>query len=204
VIGSFLAGALAGYAIAIPVGAVAVLIVELGIRRGFRVGAAAGMGAATADGLYAGLAMAGGTAVAAAIGPFQEPLRIVAAGVLTGVALRGFVSLLLGPRGVSSGTDLPVSALATWLRFTAITLLNPATVVYFAALILGLPSLSDQPGERIAFVLGAFLASASWQLILAGTGAVAHHRLPGRFQIAVSVFGNLLILYFAVGVALGR
>ncbi len=36
-----LAGALAGYAIAIPVGAIAVLIVELGIRRGFAVGAAA-------------------------------------------------------------------------------------------------------------------------------------------------------------------
>jgi arginine exporter protein ArgO len=97
-----------------------------------------------------------------------------------------------------------VSALGTWLRFTAITLLNPATVVYFAALILGLPSLSDQPGERAAFVLGAFLASASWQLVLAATGAVAHHRLPGRFQVAVSIFGNLLILYFALGIALGR
>jgi len=41
---SFVAGALAGWAIAIPVGAIAVLIVEIGIRRGFRLAAAASAG----------------------------------------------------------------------------------------------------------------------------------------------------------------
>jgi hypothetical protein len=62
---SFLAGVVAGYAIAIPVGAIAVLIVELGVRRGFRVAAAAGVGAGTADGLYAALAALGCAALAA-------------------------------------------------------------------------------------------------------------------------------------------
>ena len=66
---SFVAGALAGYAIAIPVGAIAVLIVELGIRRGFRIAASAGAGAAAADGLYATLAVIGGTAIAVILEP---------------------------------------------------------------------------------------------------------------------------------------
>lgn len=202
-IGSFIAGALAGYAIAIPVGAIAVLIVELGIRRGFRVAAAAAAGAATADGLYALVAMAGGTAVAGALAPFEAPLRIVAAGVLVGIALRGLVWLLPGPRGVPSGAHLPANPVAMYLRFVAITLLNPATVIYFAALILGRPSLSASPAERAAFVVGAFVASLSWQLVLATIGAVAHHRLPPRFQLAISVFGNVLILALAIGVATG-
>ena len=37
---AFVAGALAGWAIAIPVGAIAVLIMETGIRRGFQIGRA--------------------------------------------------------------------------------------------------------------------------------------------------------------------
>lgn len=200
---AFLAGALAGLAIAVPVGAVAVLIVELGIRTGFRVAAAAGLGAATADGLYAGLAMVGGSAVAAGLAPFEGALRIVAAGALVGIALRGLLLMLLGPRGVPSAAQTRRGVVATYLRFVAITILNPATIVYFAALILGMPSLTAEPAGRASFVAGAFLASAAWQLVLAGTGAIAHHRLPGRFQQAISLLGYLVILGFAVTIATG-
>ncbi len=37
-------GVLAGYGIAIPVGAIAILIIEMGLRRGFRLGFMAGAG----------------------------------------------------------------------------------------------------------------------------------------------------------------
>ena len=52
-IDTLLAGAVAGYGIAIPVGAIAILILETGLQRGFRLAAAAGTGAAVADGIYA-------------------------------------------------------------------------------------------------------------------------------------------------------
>ena len=200
---SFVAGAVAGYAIAIPVGAIAVLIVEIGIRRGFRTAAAAGAGAASADGLYAALAAAGGAAIAGVLEPLARPLKIIAIGALLGIGLRGLVMMLLGPRGVAGNAVLPVRLVGTYLRFLALTLLNPATVIYFAALILGLPNLGRGPGERAAFVAGAFLASLSWQTTLAGVGAVAHHRLPPRFQVAISLLGNLVIVGFAVLLARG-
>jgi threonine/homoserine/homoserine lactone efflux protein len=201
---AFLAGALAGYAIAIPVGAIAVLIVELGIRRGFAVGAAAGAGAASADGLYAGLAMVGGSAVADAIAPHEAAFRLVAAAVLVGVALRGFLRLLRRPSDPPSRSDPPRDLLGTYLRFVAITLVNPMTVVYFAALSLGLPTVSAAGDVgRAAFVVGAFGASLSWQLVLAALGAIAHHRLPARFQLLIGLAGNLLIVGFAVVVATG-
>ena len=200
---SFVAGAIAGYAIAIPVGAIAVLIVEIGIRRGFRTAAAAGAGAASADGIYAALAAVGGGALAVALEPLARPLKIVAIGALLGIGLRGLVLMLLGPRGVAGNAELPVRRGGTYLRFLALTLLNPATVIYFAALILGLPNLGRGPDERIAFVAGAFLASLSWQTTLAGVGAIAHHRLPPRFQVAISLLGNFVIIGFAVVLAQG-
>lgn len=199
---AFVAGLFAGWAIAIPVGAIAVLIMETGIRRGFRVAAAAGAGAASADGAFATLAVVGGTALAAVLEPLERPLRIVAIGALLGIGLRGLLRMTIAQRGVPAGAVLPAHALPTYLRFLGLTLLNPATVIYFAALILALPDVGRGPGERGAFVAGAFLASLSWQLVLAAVGAVAHHRLPARFQTGVSLLGNLVICGFAVLLAL--
>jgi threonine/homoserine/homoserine lactone efflux protein len=83
---AFLAGVAAGYGIAVPVGAIAVLIVGLTARTSLRVGAAAGLGAATADGLYALVAVLGGAALAGLIAPAATPLRWGAALVLLGLA----------------------------------------------------------------------------------------------------------------------
>ena len=59
--GALLAGIFAGYAIAVPVGVIAVLIIETGMAGGLRRGLAAGAGAATVDLVYcAGALGAGG------------------------------------------------------------------------------------------------------------------------------------------------
>ena len=49
----------------------------------------------------------------------------------------------------------------------------------------------------VLFVAGAFLASLSWQTLLAGVGAFARHRLSARVQTAAIIFGNLLVLAMA-------
>lgn len=195
---SFIAGALAGYAIAIPVGAIAILILDVGIRRGFRSAAAAGAGVASADGLYALVAVIGGTAIGLALEPLERPLRVVAIGALLGIGLRGLVAAWLGPRPERRGNLTAEPAVRTYARFLGLTLLNPATVIYFAALVLAVPNLGNEPAERAAFALGAFLASLSWQTTLAAIGAVAHRRLPAQFQVVVSVLGNLAICGFAL------
>ena len=86
---AFLSGLVAGYGIAIPVGAIAVLIVEVGIKCGFRCAFFAGAGAATADLVYAGLAVIGGAALAGPVRAVDEPLRIVSAVVLVLIAVVG-------------------------------------------------------------------------------------------------------------------
>ena len=51
-----IAGLLAGWGVAIPLGAIGVMVVDLGMRGGLRPAAAAAAGVATADFLYAVLA----------------------------------------------------------------------------------------------------------------------------------------------------
>ncbi len=226
VIEAFLKGLGAGYGIAIPVGAVAVLIVEAGLRRGFLVAEAAGLGAASADGVYATVAAGFGAALADLLVPIARPLRAVAVVVLVGIAARGLVGIVrerarasrstadgvpspdpggaTGPSGERvAPVHAPRSARRTYVAFLAITLANPMTVVYFAALIIGLQATGTGPAEKAAFVAGAFAASLSWQTVLAVAGAVLHHRLGGGIRAAVSLAGNLIVLAFAASIALG-
>jgi arginine exporter protein ArgO len=204
---AFLAGVVAGYGVAIPVGAIAVLIVDTALRRGLQIGLAAGAGAATADGAYALVAAVAGTAIAGAIAPIVVPLRWLSVVVLGVIAARGLNTLRRavatgGAAGGDAGGGEPGPS-GTYARFVGLTIINPTTVVYFAALILGLPALGSETGERAAFVAGALLASISWQSLLAVVGSLAHRRLPPSARTATSLVGNLIVLGLALNIARG-
>jgi arginine exporter protein ArgO len=200
---SFVAGVFAGYGVAIPVGAIAILIIDTALRRGPGPGLAAGAGAATADGVYALIAALAGAAVAALIAPVAVELRILSVVVLVVIAIRGFLGLA-GQRSAGTVDEVASSSLRrTYLTILGLTIVNPMTVIYFTALILGLPALGEGAAEKVAFVVGAFLASLSWQSLLAVGGSIFHKRLPPRLQVATSLVGNLIVLGFAFNIARG-
>jgi arginine exporter protein ArgO len=95
------------------------------------------------------------------------------------------------------------SARRTYVAFLGLTLLNPMTVTYFAALILGLGGTGTDPVEKIAFVAGALGASLSWQTLIAAVGAALHRRLAPRLRLAVGIVGNLIVLAFAAIIVVG-
>ena len=199
----FLTGVAAGYGIAIPVGAIALLIMDLGIRRGFWPAFAAGAGAATADLLYAALAVIGGTALAAAVESIGEGFRIVSGLVLVVIGLAGLARsrqpIVSTPAETRRG-DLPM----TYARFVGLTMINPTTIVYFAAVVIGLGVAGNlSMGEGALFITGAFLASLSWQTLIAAVCAFAGHRLSLRARRVISILGNLVILGLAVVILIG-
>lgn len=205
--GAFLAGLVAGYGVAVPVGAIAILILGLSARTSFRVGAAAALGVATADGLYAAVAVLGGAAVAAVIAPIAGPLRLVAATVLFALAAHGAWRALRSRAAaraatVNRGLDTAGRAFGGIL---ALTLLNPATVIYFAALVLGRNDATGRnPVGAGLFVLGAFLASASWQLLIAGGGTLVGRVLTGpRGRLVTALASSTIIAALAVVTLLG-
>ncbi|MFG2127254.1 LysE family transporter [Streptomyces sp. NPDC048751] len=182
--GALVAGLVAGYGIAIPVGAVGTYLVSLTARTSLRTGACAALGVATADGLYALLATVGGSAVAAVLRPVLGPLAWASALVLLALAALGAVTAVRRYRArhlTARSEPPPPSPARAFLSLLGITLLNPTTVLYFAALVLGTGTAdAAHPLAQGAFVLAAFAASASWQLLLAGGGALLGRALTGR------------------------
>lgn len=227
-------GLLAGYGVAMPVGAMSVLIVTVSAQVSLRRGMAAAMGVATADGLYALAAVVGGAALSGLIASAARPFELVSAAVLALLGAFGLVSALRSrrredapeplavpaavavpagqapgrPSGPDHGQGLGVAALSRsgWRAYgamTGLTLLNPVTVVYFGALVAGLPAgPAASAGAGAVFVAAVFCASASWQLLLAVGGAALRRLLTGpRGRLITALAGNAIILLLAVALA---
>ncbi|HEY6064556.1 MAG TPA: LysE family transporter [Thermoanaerobaculia bacterium] len=193
----FLQGLLAGYGIAIPVGGIAVLIVDAALRNGFRRGFFAASGAATADLLCAVAVAAAGGVVADALAPAARSLKLASGSLLVAIGAWGLVRAVRTKRGSDAPAERPDERtdLRTYLEFVGLTLVNPFTVAYFAAFVLG-GSAGELAGgrARAVFVAGFTLASLSWNTLLAAFGAATHRFLSPRAQVFVSALGNVLVI----------
>lgn len=198
-ISAFVAGVVAGYGVAIPVGAIGALLISLTARTSLRVGAAAALGVATADGLYALAAVLGGAALAKVIEPVADPMRWAAAIVLAGLAIKTVVDA----RKQSQRKE--VTARSAYFGLLGLTVLNPATIVYFGALVLGMQAdVVPDLVHGMMFVLGALLASASWQLLLAGSGSLVGRVLTGsRGRLVTALVSSGVIIVLAVRLVAG-
>lgn len=204
---ALLAGLLAGYGIAVPVGAVGTYLVSLSARTSLRTGVSAALGVASADGLYALAAVLGGSALASALRPALGPLRWMCVIVLAALAAWGAVGSVRQYRGrrlATRAAPAPPGTLRAYLTLLGVTLLNPTTVIYFAALVLGSQGGSAAgPAEQAVFVTAAFVASASWQVLLAGGGALLGRALTGhRGRLATALVASGVMTALALRMAL--
>ncbi|WP_033215562.1 LysE family transporter [Kitasatospora phosalacinea] len=202
-IAALVAGLLAGYGIAMPVGAVATYLVALTARTSLKVGSFAALGVATADGLYALIAVIGGSTLTHAIEPIMVPLRLASVSVLITLAVRSGATAVRQYRKHQTTTradEAPVSPARAYTALLGITMVNPLTVIYFAALVLGSQTATAPIySEQAVFVLAAFAASASWQLLLAGGGALLGRALTGsRGRLTTAMASSTLITALAI------
>lgn len=213
---ALLAGVVAGYAIAIPVGAIAALLITLGAQHGARVAAGGALGAATVDGLYATVAATAGAVIAPLIAAVEEPLRwisvvvLVVLGIMLALPAFRRRTAPITAATIDSGGDAEASARVRTTTFRrlfvtvgALTLVNPVTVVYFAALV-GSSTLAVDAGaaERLVFVVAAFAASLSWQLLLTTAGSLVGRVLTGPTGARVTALvGGALVIALAVRAA---
>ena len=197
-----LSGLVTGWAIAIPIGAVGAFLVTLTARSGLRVGSAAALGIASVDGVYAAAAVVGGSALSGLLAPIADPLRIASGVVLLVIGVLTAVHALATNGNVRETT--PMRPRAAFALFFGITAVNPTTVVYFAAIVLGNQQLVSNAAEGAVFVTAAFVASASWQLTLACGGAVLGRLVTGhRGRLVTGLVSAVVICLLAVHTMLG-
>jgi threonine/homoserine/homoserine lactone efflux protein len=197
---ALVAGILAGLGIAVPLGAIAVLLVNEGVTRGFREGAPGAIAVAVIDTIYCTAAVTFGVVAAPVISAWGRWPGLAGGTALIMIAALSLWRSLRRPAS-DDATDPPTGT--GWHRFAlflGLTAINPATLVYFAAIAVGLADLLQSPLAAGLFVVGVGTASVSWQLVVVAAGAMLSGRLTPRSRRVTALLGNVIVA--GLGVAM--
>lgn len=159
-------GLIIGFSIAAPVGPIGILCIRRTLTNGRTSGFISGLGAATADAIYGCIAGFGLTFISEFLVSQQLWFRLIGGFFLCYLGIRIFLSKP-SEWGISSkGSGLISNYASTFF----LTLANPTTIISFAAIFTGLGTI-DGSGNYISagiLVVGVFIGSATWWLILSG------------------------------------
>ncbi|MGB3495464.1 MAG: LysE family transporter [Elainellaceae cyanobacterium] len=196
-------GLLMGLAIAAPVGPIGVLCIRRTLAYGRWVGLLSGLGAATADGIYGCIAGFGLTFISNFLQGYAFWISFLGGLYLCYLGVKTFLSRPTEEAADASATGL----LAAYGSTVLLTLTNPATILSFVTLFAGI-GLVRAEGDYLsasALVLGVFLGSALWWVLLSGGVSIFRDRfnLQGlRWMNRIS--GLILIGFGAVALSLNR
>jgi threonine/homoserine/homoserine lactone efflux protein len=177
--GFFLKGLIIGFVIAAPVGPIGVLCAQRTLAHGRRAGFFSGMGAATADALYGFVAAFGLTIISDFLSGQQFWLRLGGGVVL---CFLGTKTLIEEPRECREVPKTLRRYAGMYTSTFLLTITNPMTIFSFAAVFagFGLAGAKGSLASAGTLVLGVFLGSALWWLLLVGIFSIYRRRHQGR------------------------
>jgi threonine/homoserine/homoserine lactone efflux protein len=191
-----LKGAVIGFAIAAPVGPIGILCIKRTLAGGRLAGLFTGLGAALADTLYG------------CIGAFG--LTVISTFLLgIDVWLKGIGGLFLLYLGVKTLLEKPakdradVKELGLFKDFATtffLTLTNPMTILSFMAILagLGLGDTHGNYGSAGLLVLGVFLGSLVWWLILAELVTLFRKKVSEKVFSWINRIAGAIIIAFGL------
>ncbi len=202
-----LIGISAGLALAIPVGPMALLLIDTTLRSGHKIGAAGALAMSTIDSCYAVLVFLAGTSVASILGSYGLLLSLGGATILLALGIQTIRKALQQSHASTGAKPNPdekhLTAGQTFLKFAAATAINPPTALYFLAIAPSLAGLtgSDPLVATLAFAGGVFLGSGVWQQALALAGLGIRNITTPRVRKIISLVGGSMIVALAISLA---
>lgn len=189
----FLQGLILGFSVAAPVGPIGLLCIQRTLEHGRLHGFVSGIGAASADAVYGTVAALGLSAVTAFLIGLQSWLQLGGGAFLLWFGLR---TALTRPGSRTAGAADSRGLTGAYVSVLLLTLANPATMLAFVAVFAGLGVGAQFGGHSSALllVIGVFVGSAAWWLILSLISGMLRHRLTPRAMRTVNVISGACII----------
>jgi len=199
-------GVATGLPMLVVVGPIALLLVDVGVRRGLRAGSPAALGVALGDVVLAVVVAVAGTALGSRLAPVADQLRIAAAVLVAAIAAHAVLSARRAGASDTDGSERSVPVLAPaggpgvsssehgtgrlLGGFAALTLANPLTLLVYTGVVVG----GGAGVGTAGWVTGMGLASLAVHHGWIGVGHVVGSALPsGALRVARYVAAGLLL-----------
>ena len=201
-------GFLVGFPIAVSPGPIFFLVLRRTLARGWRNGLVSGLGVATGDATYAALAAFGVAAVTTFLIAERRWIGLVGG---IGITLIGTLALKRPhpdppPRaGEGNRHNRPRAEegnrqfAGIYGTMVALTLSNPSTILSFTAVFAGLGiHVAGGWGPAIALVVGVWLGSVVWWILLTGVASRLRERLTPAIIRGFGLVSGIALVGFGV------
>ncbi|GAB4477250.1 MAG: LysE family transporter [Anaerolineae bacterium] len=189
-------GLIIGFAIAAPVGPIGVLCIRRTLAFGRLHGLLTGLGAATADAIYGGIAAFGLTTLSALLVDQRVWLQVLGGMFLIYLGVTTLRAPAAPLDGSETGHDPARPRLiGAYLSTLLLTLSNPLTILSFIGVLAGLgvgAGAGDLWGSLLV-VGGVFSGSLLWWLLLSGGVGMLRRRLGAAVLLWVNRLSGLVI-----------
>jgi threonine/homoserine/homoserine lactone efflux protein len=180
-----------GASIAAPVGPIGILCIRRCLVDGRIAGLMCGLGAASADALYGAVGAFALNGISAWLVRGRLSMTLAGSGFLLYLGVRIFRAP--PPETTATATG---SATGAYVSTFVLTLANPLTILSFAAAFAGMGASALDYGGVVTMLVGVFVGSAIWWLMLTTVAGTARGRLSPPFFVAINrVSGALLMLF---------
>ena len=196
----FIKGFIIGFSIAAPVGPIGILCIQRTLSQGNIQGLVTGLGAATADAIYGFIAAFGLTFISNFLVEQSVWFRLIGGLFLCYLGIKAFLSkpqdpmLFVGNRTIFSdyGTTF------------FLTLTNPMTILFFAGVFAGLGLVNESIAYTSAglMVIGVFIGSGTWWLLLSGATSILRSKINDQKLAWINKISGVVILVFGVAALL--
>ena len=190
----FLKAFIIGFSIAMPVGPIGLLCIKNTLSYGFKIGFAVGLGAALADSFYGFLAGGGLALISKFLIDYTFYIKIIG----------GLFLIYLGIKEIKSYKEIPNKAanikashfFKIVVTVLFLTLTNPATIISFIAIFAAIGGSSVGGFGLVTMILGVFLGSLFWWLILAGGVSKIKHKISDNLMKKIKILSGFVLCSF--------
>lgn len=187
-------GIILGFSIAAPVGPIGILCIRRTLQYGRLSGFFSGLGAAVADTLYGAIAAFGLSVISNFLLETQTWLRILGGLFLVLLGLRTFFA-----KATETVTKVSHKTIFTdFISTFFLTMTNPMTILSYIAIFasLGLSGIGHMHLDAMTLIIGVFLGSAFWWLILSEGITLFKKKINLSIMQSINrVAGSIIILF---------
>ncbi len=193
-----LKGIIVGLSASIPLGPIGVLCIQRTIMKGKKAGFVSGLGAATADGVFAILAGFGVSVVIDSLIEYQDALKIIGAVVL---AIMGAKLVTTNPaKQVRQPKKKNKKLWGDFASFFALTISNPMYLFVFIAVFAGFGLVGTESNTAsVLLLIAGILAGASlWWFTLTSIVSMFRSKFRLRRILYLNRITGVVIIFFGI------
>ena len=192
----FLKGIILGFSIAAPVGPIGILCIRKTLQFGRLPGLFSGLGAAMADSIYAIFAAFGLTFISDLLLEWQLWFKTIGGIFLIYLGIKTIFAPIRHENNKARHSSLLNDFISTFF----LTVTNPMTIISFLAIFAGLGFVNNNNSylDATLLVLGVFLGSAAWWLMLSEGVTLFRKKVSEKVMRWINRIAGLLIASFGI------